>query len=255
MQANWSLILNILLLVVVIIAIVRMIKARRPNSTTISRSRERTLVNEHSKPNTNHTIYGDDIIAVRKVGDKDTEKNTSEKTLSEPMTPRLIADGDDFLEDNKSSSKINSKKAPSFAATEKTLMMFLVARENRQFAGYELLQTVLAAGLRFGDDGLFHRHQLPNGDGDIICSLASATATGTFDLQNIGAFSVRGLCLYMHLTTSTQVNKDRFTLMLNTANVLMEGLDAHLLDDERQPITDERLTRYQHDLQNEVELV
>ena len=130
-------------------------------------------------------------------------------------------------------------------------MMFLLAKENRQFAGYELLQTVLAAGLRFGEGHLFHRHQFANGQGPVLCSLAAATATGVFDLQNIGAFSVRGLCLFMHASKSPSIDKERFSIMLETARQLSEGMDAYLLDDQRKPLTKERIARYLHVLQIE----
>ena len=90
-----------------------------------------------------------------------------------------------------------------------TLMMFLLAKEKRQFAGYELLQTVLASGLRFGEGNLFHRHQFPNGQGPVLCSLAAATPSGTFDLQNIGAFSIRGLCLFMYTSKNSTIDRER----------------------------------------------
>lgn len=141
-----------------------------------------------------------------------------------------------------------SEKEAVEDATGPTLMMFLLAKESRQFAGYELLQTVLAAGLRFGDNGLFHRHQFTNGDGPIICSLAAATATGIFDLQNIGAFTVRGLCLYMQATNNPKIDAQRFATMLDTARQLSDGLDAHLLDEQRRPLTEERIERYQQTL-------
>jgi cell division protein ZipA len=123
-------------------------------------------------------------------------------------------------------------------------MMFLLAKENRQLAGYELLQTVLAAGLRFGEGHLFHRHQSPNGQGPVLCSLAAATPTGVFDLQNIGAFSVHGLCLFMHASGNPTLDAERFAIMLDTAKQLSEGLDTHLLDDQRKPLSDASIQRY-----------
>jgi cell division protein ZipA len=74
--------------------------------------------------------------------------------------------------------KAEIKEAEPAAGTPSTVMMFLSAKENRQFAGYELLQTVLASGLRFGEGQLFHRHQFSNGQGPVMCSLAAATASG-----------------------------------------------------------------------------
>ena len=139
-------------------------------------------------------------------------------------------------------------------AADKMVVMFLLAKDKRQFAGYELLQTVLAAGLRFGEGDLFHRHQLPNGQGPVIFSLASATASGVFDLQNIGAFSARGLCLFMETSGNPTIDTDRFNILYETARQLSEGLDAHLLDEHRRPLTKEGLNRYQRALTGGVEL-
>ena len=123
-------------------------------------------------------------------------------------------------------------------------MIFLLAKENRQLAGYELLQTLLAVGLRFGEGQLFHRHQNSNGQGPVLCSLAAATASGVFDLQNIGAFSVRGLCLFMQPSGHPAIDSERFSIMLDTAKQLSEGLDTHMLDEQRKPLSDASLKRY-----------
>ncbi|CAM2745740.1 cell division protein [Legionella steigerwaltii] len=259
MQANWSLILNVLLLVGVIVAIGRLMKARR-QSLNPERYQPNLGTPEKSSDNTQN--YNDDIIAVRKINttdfhdemeaDEDVQlfKNSTTKTSQ----PRLMPLDDE--EQIKLKIEIEPKPAPKMEVESSiktdastTLMMFLLAKENRQFAGYELLQTVLAAGLRFGEGSLFHRHQFPNGQGPVLCSLAAATATGVFDLQNIGAFSVRGLCLYMHSSKNPGIDIERFAVMLETARQLSEGLDAHLLDDQRKPLTEERIARYHRLLQ------
>jgi cell division protein ZipA len=124
-------------------------------------------------------------------------------------------------------------------------MMFLLAKNNQQLGGYDLLQTLLAAGLRFGDEQLFHRHQLSNGQGPVICSLAAATDTGVFDLQNMGSFSARGLCLFMESSGNASIDAERLAIMLDTAKGLSESLDTYLLDDERVPWSETSLARYQ----------
>ena len=91
---------------------------------------------------------------------------------------------------------------------------------------------------------MFHRHQGSNGQGPVLCSLAAATSTGVFDLQNIGAFSVRGLCLFMQASGHPAIDLERFEVMLDTAKLLSDGLDTHLLDDQRKPLTDISLKRY-----------
>lgn len=246
MQANWSIILNVLLLICVIVAIRRLMRTRKQSAAT---ERYQPYLGKVDVANSYDTpSLHDDIIAVRKVTTdttliKEFELNDEQDVELTPMLapkpeqPQLIAEPQ--------KAPINAKAQVQTAKAPATVMMFLLAKENRQFAGYELLQTVLAAGLRFGEGHLFHRHQLANGQGSVICSLAAATATGVFDLQNIGAFSVRGLCLYMQVSRKPAVDAERFALMLETARLLSDGLDAHLLDEQRKPITSEAIERYQ----------
>ncbi|KTD07394.1 cell division protein ZipA C-terminal FtsZ-binding domain-containing protein [Legionella jamestowniensis] len=221
MQANWSLILNVLLLIGVVIAIGRLMKARRQSLNPINY--QPSLGQTESK-------HFDDIIAVRKVNqDFPTETTEPNETNGAHKRPMMGKIEEDSISTNESG---------------KSLMMFLLAKENRQLAGYELLQTVLSAGLRFGEGQLFHRHQYANGQGPVLCSLAAATANGVFDLQNIGAFSVRGLCLFMQSSGSPTIDAERFGIMYDTAKQLCEGLDTYLLDDQRQPLTEASLARY-----------
>ncbi|KTD33181.1 cell division protein ZipA [Legionella nautarum] len=221
MQANWSLILNVLLLIGVVIAIGRLMKARR-----------RSLKPAGYQPSLGQTEnkHFDDIIAVRKVNIETPPEDNYHDTLEANSTP--IADT--LIEE---SNTLTTEKG-------KSVMMFLLAKENRQLAGYELLQTVLAAGLRFGEGNLFHRHQFANGQGPILCSLAAATASGVFDLQNIGAFSVRGLCLFMQSSGNPAIDSERLTIMYETAKQLRDGLDTYLLDEQKQPLLETSLVRY-----------
>lgn len=255
MQANWSLILNVLLLIGVIVAIGRLMKARRQGLNTVRQpkpSRGRAEPN----PAYDGPSYNDDIIAVRKLKAESAAAEDVKKNSTNPSQPRLMPEDEEpvLKADTQTAPRVDlgnvdvCEQEPVEEAKGPTLMMFLLAKESRQFAGYELLQTVLAAGLRFGDNGLFHRHQFTNGDGPIICSLAAATATGIFDLQNIGAFTVRGLCLYMQATNNPKVDAQRFATMLDTAKQLSDGLDAHLLDEQRRPLTEERIVAYQQTL-------
>lgn len=261
MPANWSLILNILLLVGVIIAIGRLMKARR-ESLSFERYQPNAVKIDNS-PYDRQPLH-DDIIAVRKLQDEEPflsaqaqheyqAKPAPHKASVKKLSPQLVVSEEPEYESEpvvqvapkpqpkpqvKPQAKAKAKPAPS------TVMMFLLAKENRTFVGYELLQTVLASGLRYGEGNLFHRHQESNGQGPILCSLAAATATGVFDLQNIGALSVRGLCLFMQVSSDPHLNAERFASMLETAKQLSEGLNAHLLDEQRKPLNAERIAQY-----------
>lgn len=234
MTTNWSLILNILLLVGVVLILIR----------TLKKKREVILPMNERKPNLSlDEKRTDDIIAIRKI-----ENSTDDLPLE------ILPDTENAIEQDPGPTISLSKqeappnktcqKTPTNTTPDKTLMLFLLAKPHRQLAGYEMLQSILAAGLRFGEGQLFHRHQFANGQGPIICSLAAANAAGTFDLQNIGAFNAKGLCLFMHLSGSPTFDADRLEKMLETAYHLAEGLDTYLLDDARKPLTSETKARY-----------
>lgn len=234
MQANWSLILNVVLLLGVLVTIGLLMKTRKQNLNQGQSQPERAS----STQTPYETLYNDDIIAVRKV-ESDYEPSKPQLPKSKPLSPQL-----------RLKEELSSTIEPSTPQAS-SLMLFLLAKEHKQFAGYELLQTVLAAGLRFGEDQLFHRHQLSNGQGPILCSLAAATASGVFDLQNIGAFSARGLCLFMNTSKNVGIDKERFSIMLETARQLSKGLDAHLLDGQQKPLTTAGIEHYLEHLQSE----
>ena len=257
MSINWSFVLNALLLTGVIVAIVRMVKAKRELNVLPGRS-------QPSMGNLTPEAKPDDIIAVRKVVRAEEATPVLQPCIQPALSPqpteeikiktvpRVETTPEKQLEKQ---PEIVCEIKPSIQPKATSLVLFLLAKENRQLAGYELLQTVLAAGLRFGEGQLFHRHQHPNGQGPVLCSLATATATGVFDLQNIGAFSVHGLCLFMQPSSNKAIDAERFGIMLDTAKQLSEGLDTHLLDDQRKPWSENSLNRYYRKLGLEEEEV
>jgi cell division protein ZipA len=245
---NWSLVLNVLLLIGVVIAILRTLKMRRQDAT-VSTNSLRPSAQQQPEPTF------DEIVSVRKLNDIVSEpsshlKPTLTPTVRESLSPKFCAESGINPTPTIYQQPIERPKPVDVITTQSEdndispLMMFLLAKPNRQLAGYELLQAVLSAGFRFGEGDLFHRHQYPNGQGAVMCSLAAATPTGVFDLQNIGGFMVRGLCLFMHVSGETAVDEERFDIMMDTAKTLSDALDAHLLDDQRQPLSELSITRY-----------
>lgn len=244
MPANWSVILNILLLIGVIFAIGRLMSLRKQS---LNRDRRFSTRAEKDQSSMMPPSMHDDIIAVRKVNiePEDSQDDESFQVTLSPKSSPVVAVEESYEQP--------IPVAQERVLVPKTVMLFLLAKEKRQFAGYELLQTVLASGLRFGEGHLFHRHQFANGQGPVLCSLAAATKTGVFDLQNIGAFSVRGLCLFMQTSQNSSIDAERFEVMMETAKLLCEGMDAILLDDERRPLTTQRIEYYHRMLNIEQE--
>lgn len=243
--------LNALLLIGVVVAIVRTVQTRRQQET-------KKIVRNIPTNSAAQTV-SDEIIAVRKVG----FNNQSTAPIIKPsvnFSPLRQSLNEENKPQIKPAAPMQTETQPVMevkstpvseanpAAENETVMIFLLAKSERQLAGYELLQAVLSAGFRFGEGGLFHRHQFPNCQGPVMCSLAAATATGVFDLQNIGAFVVHGLCLFMQVSGYKEIDAERFDVMLDTARTLSDSLDTYLLDDLRSPMSEQSIQRYHQKL-------
>ncbi len=227
MKANWSLVLNIVLLFGVVLAIARLLLLRK----------KETKSSEHMNDINFNDV--DDIIAVRKLEDSAIEEDIDIQLSPLKRSPVKKEDNQESLE-----TQARNETTDFQVDNRKTLMMFLSSKEQQEFSGYELLQSLLSAGLRFGEGDIFHKYQKSNGQGAVLFSLAAATARGTFDLQTMGSYSVRGLCVYMYLSGYSNIDSERFTLMHDTAKSLAEDLDANLLDDRQNIFSASSLERY-----------
>lgn len=199
MQANISLIFNLLLLAGVIYAIFRILRKQptiNPIDTAASGPKD---------------IERDDIIAIRKIPPQETvvsiDKNHKEKT-------------------NTKNGQYNQHHQ----------LYFLVPNKQTYFQGYNLLQSLLAAKLRFGEGNFFHYYQQQNGITESIFTVTATSETGEFDLNQMHSFTTKGLCLFIEPKSNESENKEAETLLLKTANRLSQLLDATLLDEAQKPI-------------------
>lgn len=234
MQADWSLWLNVVFLGIILLMIAWRLK---PFIQSKLKTEEKLpLAKQYEHAHAQH--YQDDIISVRKIDSVDEadidEVAREEQTFEEEQKPHL---GLNMAFDEQPSER---------ALAKTTIMLFLSARGQHVFAGYELLQTLLACGLRFGDAGLFHRHQHASGQGPVLFSLAAATATGMFDLQNMGSMTVKGLCMFMELSGNSAIDHERYELFMQTAQQLSEELHADLLDEYQQPVSHATSSRFEN---------
>lgn len=123
------------------------------------------------------------------------------------------------------------------------IIFYLIAPVDRPFVGYELLQALLAAGLRFGAMNVFHRYASDEEQSPSLFTVASAVEPGIFDLANIGAFSCPGLSMFMSLSANEDP-REAFELMLETGLQLAEDLGGTLCDDTRKILTEETVEDY-----------
>lgn len=128
---------------------------------------------------------------------------------------------------------------PAAPIKREVIVFYILAPAKQPFIGYELLQAVLTAGLRYGEMNIFHRYdeqQTEYEKSPILFSLASAVEPGIFDMANIGSTSCLGLSIFL---TPTRVENPLavFELMLETAQQLADDLGGQLCDEQRHPLS------------------
>ena len=201
MQANISLIFNLLLLAGVIYAIFRILR-KQPTTDSLDK------ISGGIKD-----IERDDIIAVRKI----------------PQEESVIS-----IDKYKSEEE---KKNVGNSYTRQRQLYFLVPNKQAHFQGYDLLQSLLAAKLRFGDGNFFHYYQQQNGVTESVFTVTATTETGEFDLNQMHSFATRGLCLFIEPKSDESEMKEAETILQKSASRLCQLLDATLLDEKQKPIS------------------
>src|SRR3990167_7122673 len=140
MKANWSLVLNVFLLIGVVYSIFRLLSTRKKSAE---------LLQQMQYSNEEIPESADDIISIRKLVSDD------EEYYSTPIHQSSSKNNQKFvkMEVPVASSSINlnpDSAAYHTVSDDEPLMMFILAKEGKKLAGYELLQAILSTGLRFG---------------------------------------------------------------------------------------------------------
>ncbi len=167
------------------------------------------------------------VHASEHVSDETVE--TYNQELSEPSI-------DKALDIDKSDAANSTTSAKSLASSGKVLQLYVMADPDRPYAGYELLQTLLSVGLRFGERQIFHRYIQQDQNLGNWFSVAAANKPGVFELGSIGAFSCAGLILFM-AEGVTAYNDTALRKMIGTAEQLVEELGGDIWGPDRQSLS------------------
>ena len=117
-----------------------------------------------------------------------------------------------------------------------------VMATTQLFEGRQLLELLLQYGLRFGYMDIFHRHEHPTGQGDILFSMAQAVEPGTFNIDSLSRDLVPGVSFFMSLPGKKSTLA--FDLMIDTARRLAYELQADLLDANSHVLTQAELDQW-----------
>jgi cell division protein ZipA len=126
-------------------------------------------------------------------------------------------------------------KVEKFDSNDTLIVMYVMAKSDAAFSGYDLYHVLTAAGLTYGEMKIFHRYaEKSERTHQVLFSVASAVKPGFISLEEIGGFSTKGLSLFMDFSKQKTASAT-FQLMLNAAKQLADELDGVLLDAHRQP--------------------
>jgi cell division protein ZipA len=125
-------------------------------------------------------------------------------------------------------------------ANTHVFILYVVAQAEEGFAGTDILETLLACDLRFGDMDFFHRHERASGRGPIEFSVANMMKPGVFDIDNMEPLQTRGLMFFVTLPGPADMLK-AFDYMYETAKVVAKSLGGDIQDETRSMINRQSL--------------
>jgi len=117
-------------------------------------------------------------------------------------------------------------------AVSDVIVLHVMADDDYEYEGRSLVRLLVSLGLRFGEKGIFHRHESHHLKSPVLFNVASAVEPGIFNVKNMDNLSTPGVTLFFAVD---QVDDPLsvYENMLDTANRLAESLDAQVLDEKR----------------------
>jgi len=140
-----------------------------------------------------------------------------------------------------------SRRASSQSDEVNVIVLHIMAKKEGHFEGALLLDALLGNGLRYGDMGIFHRHEMENGSGPLHFSLANSVKPGTFDLSAMESFSTPGLTLFMPLEGLNNP-LESFAQLVKTAQSLAKTLGGELKDETRSVLTKQTIEHHRQQI-------
>ena len=185
-------------------------------------------------------------------GERPVDSATRRRTVKPPsdaaLAPTEVTGSDagtvDWLDTLEPEQEVDADapehgRLPRGANTH-VFILYVVARSEESFSGMDILETLLACDLRFGDMDFFHRHERASGRGAIEFSVANMMKPGVFDIDNMEPLQTRGLMFFVTLPGPADMLK-AFDYMYETVKVVAKALDADIQDETRSVITRQSL--------------
>jgi cell division protein ZipA len=134
--------------------------------------------------------------------------------------------------------------------SEMIIALYVVAQRQSLFTGRDVLTVFEDLGLQYGKMKIFHHY----GIGELkvqqaIFSIANMMEPGTFNPQDMEAFTTEGLVLFMRLPGPFG-GRVAFELMLNNAERLAEALEGTVEDEQHIPLNHKKISALREKIAN-----
>lgn len=176
--------------------------------------------------------------------DEINERTEREPQISAARKVETAAQKAESAPKEKPKSVTEKKHEPTkeveYKEPEEVLVMNVMARPGTRIAGADLLNALMAEGLKFGDMDIFHRYKDNDGDGPVIFSLANMVVPGTFNLAEMEYFETPGISIFLSLPVEIE-SLSAYNDMATTAKNLANALGAELKDENRSVMTNQTI--------------
>ncbi|HET8791357.1 MAG TPA: cell division protein ZipA [Modicisalibacter sp.] len=124
----------------------------------------------------------------------------------------------------------------TLAHAGEVIVISVMARNEEGFSGPDLLNLMLACGLRYSEMGIFLRYETEDADSDLQFAMVDVVKPGTFNLEALDDFATPGVTFLMPLP-GAQDSAAAFEAMVETAMVLVRNMGGELKDENRSVMT------------------
>lgn len=139
----------------------------------------------------------------------------------------------------RSAQPAEGMKPPTGEPTE--LFVLYLVEQNKEFiAGPRIHAALEACHLTFGHREIYHRIKEVAGVPEAVFSVASIAKPGRLDPMEAEQFSTPGLAIFLPLPGPERADA-AFADMLSTARSLAKSLNAEILDEQRERLSEARI--------------
>ncbi|MFP8965911.1 cell division protein ZipA [Pokkaliibacter sp. CJK22405] len=153
-----------------------------------------------------------------------------EQELPPQETARVLPMRPDPLADLKKQARVKADARAFSVPADEHVIISVTANSQDGFDGTQLLQVLMACGLRYGEREIFHRHEHAINKGKVQFSMANMLNPGNFDLDNIEKLQTPGVTFFMGMPGADDLML-AFECMLSTAQCLAKNLNGELKDE------------------------